>query len=735
MADNEALLKELKERWDYCVREWREIREEARKDMRYVSGDPWDSKEKKQRQDAGRPCLSLDELGQYVNQLINDVRQNKRAIKVDPEREDATEKTAELRAGIIRRIQYNSKAQAAYTMGFENMVHRSYGYCKVVKKYVSDDSDDMELAIERVPNPDTIWLDPDAKEADGSDCRYGFEIDLFSESDFKAKWPDADVRSFSSTFMDGAGASNWLKGDRLQVGGYWRKETESKRTRLTLDTPAGLIRPYLDEIPGWKVKGDYATTPEGTDLRIVRRRVVEKKRVRRYDTNGAEILDQTDWEGSTIPIYPFYGKELFVDDGGGSKRILLSLVRLARDPFMLYCYYRTCQAELVGMTPKTPWVGYEGQFAGHEEEWQNVNKVPIPYLQAAAQTEATGSQILPLPQRQLFEPPIQALEMGAEAARRAIQSAIGMGNVSVGKRDPRATSGIALQTLEDQQSQGSYHFIDNYDRTLERIGRDLDEMIPIVYDTESREVGILKPDETQKVEVVNDPNDPESVRTDLGKHSTTISIGPSTKSQREEAGNFLDTLVSNLGTIPVPPPQLAKLLSLAIKMKQLGPTGDEMAEIISPKEQPGQQPDPAAQQAAQQAQQQLQALNEYAKQAEAKAQQLQQQMDAKTADIASREKIAFAELEVKKQEIQAKIGIEEFKAGMNANIEHLWADLEGIKAKLAEQRAVDERAHAADQSQIEREHSAAQSDQDRAFQQEQAQQESEQPAMAGEEQA
>jgi hypothetical protein len=53
---------------------------------------------------------------------------------------------------------------------------------------------------------------------------------------------------------------------------------------------------------------------------------------------------------------------LYVDEGAASRQIL-SMTRLARDPYMLYCYIRTCEAEAIGGVPRATWVGYEGQFA------------------------------------------------------------------------------------------------------------------------------------------------------------------------------------------------------------------------------------------------------------------------------------------------------------------------------------------------------------------------------------
>lgn len=77
---DEDVLEELRERFRYATNAWRKIREEGQKDIRYLAGDPWEAKDRQIREDAGRPCLTLDELGQYVNQGINDLRQNKRGV-------------------------------------------------------------------------------------------------------------------------------------------------------------------------------------------------------------------------------------------------------------------------------------------------------------------------------------------------------------------------------------------------------------------------------------------------------------------------------------------------------------------------------------------------------------------------------------------------------------------------------------------------------------------------------
>ena len=67
-----------------------------------------------------------------------------------------------------------------------------------------------------------------------------------------------------------------------------------------------------------------------------------------------------------------------------------------------------------------------------------------------------------------------------------------------------------------------------------------------------------------------------------GQFDVTISTGPSYQSQREEATHFADIIIAELEQLPIAPMQKSSLLSLAIKLKNLGPLGDEMAKIIDP---------------------------------------------------------------------------------------------------------------------------------------------------------
>jgi hypothetical protein len=412
VSDN-ALLEEIRDNFTSDTNDWAAIRAAGSKDMRYLAGDPWEEGERREREDNGRPCLALDELGQYVNQVINNLRQNKRGLKVTPVGTGATDDTATFLQGKIRDIEYRSNAQQAYTTMAENAIQRSYGFLRVKPRYVDQTGHDQELIIEPIVNPDMVTPDPFALRPDGSDMRRLFFHESLSLTEFKREYPQATTTSFT---LDAEKlAPLWIKPNRVLVAEYWVKQVASRRKLLTLKPERDTDEPtsvYEDEAQG-KVHSD----------RILRGRDIESFKVVQYITNGLEILKQAEWPGQSIPFVTCYGKIIYVDKGDGAKLELLSLIRLARDAYKLYCYYRTCEAELVGSTTKNPVWAYEGQLSPAQlVEVQKSLHVPVAALFAKPTVDGLpAGQVLPLPMQNRFEPPIQALEAGGAAAQRQIR--------------------------------------------------------------------------------------------------------------------------------------------------------------------------------------------------------------------------------------------------------------------------------------------------------------------------
>jgi hypothetical protein len=165
-------------------------------------------------------------------------------------------------------------------------------------------------------------------------------------------------------------APNWIRENYVQTAEFWKAHKVYRKLLLIDGGDEGPIIEFEDELKG-RTQG----------LTILRSRQVEATEVMQYITNGLEILEEKAWKGSRIPICACFGKEIWIDDGSGSKRVLLSMVRLARDPQMLLAYLATLECEQAGMTPKTPYVGYKGQFESDAEAWEFLTQIPRAMVQ------------------------------------------------------------------------------------------------------------------------------------------------------------------------------------------------------------------------------------------------------------------------------------------------------------------------------------------------------------------
>lgn len=645
-SGDEALLKEIRDSFDEFSGYWQDIRKERQTDLRYVCGQAWDPADLKMRQELGRPAINHDQLGQYINATVNNARQNPRAIKLEPAGKGSDANTADFRQQMIRGIEYKSKATQAYLRAYQDMVEGSYGFIRIGRRYVSNDidgPDDQEITISAVMNPDSILYDPHCKEPDWSDAKRVFVLDVLPTEVYKARYPDAKVRDFGSAYHYEV-ASRWFTDKTVLVCEYWRVETK----------------------PVWNRRHT---------------RKIERKKVIQYLTNGLEILERTEQPGCYIPVVPFIGLERWVDSatlaqastgsakakegasayGGESKRMLFSLIRLARDPQMSLAYLVSQQMEEAGISPKVPYLGYVGQFETDRTNWQNASRQPYPYLQIDPIPDGANGQILPLPQRIPFTPNFPGYEVAKDSCQRAVQAAMGISPLPTATQRANEKSGIALERIESMEALGSYHFVDGFDRALEFAGRIINEWIPVVYDGE-RDIALRKPDDKHEVVRINtelpylDPQSGQMRRHQIdqqGDHDVTVTTGPSYQSQHEAEAAFVDALLPNLTQLAgiFGPQAVAKIWALAIQIRLPGPKGEEIAEIINPESanQAGQAQQQIAgmQQKLQESQMLIQAL-------QAELQKLQVEKSGKIVDNQAR-------MAIERMKIEAQLAVAEIQ--------------------------------------------------------------------------
>jgi hypothetical protein len=665
MADDD-LLKEAKAKWSLASDGESDNRTSYEDDVRFARHEEqWPEDVRKQRELQGKPCLTISKLNAFSRQVVNDSRQNKPAIKVHPADSGADPETAEVINGLIRNIEYTSNADVAYDTAVDCAVNGGWGYIRVGLDYAYHDSFDMDLSIQRVANPLSIYGDPNSTEADSSDWMDAFVVDRLSKDQFKAKYGETKtiVDWDDTSWHDEA----WRDGDDCMTAEWWHRVEEEVKIAQFQNVQTGEIQTYSAETI--EKSAELQTFIEMGLLQFKRERMGKSYKVTQRILTGAEVLKTNDWAGCYIPIIPVYGDEYNIK----GKRYFRSLIHSAKDAQRQFNYWRSTATEIAGKTPRVPFIGPEGAF-DIDDNWSTANRLDHPFL------EYKGA--VP-PQRQPMDiGPAAGVLQEALNASDDMKAVIGLYDASLGARS-NETSGKAIMARQREGDVSTFHFIDNMSRAIRHTGRILIDLIPHVY-TGERIIRVMGEDGQPKNVPLNKEypkvdektGQPEMDETgqvvmalhdfSAGKYDLTVTTGPSFTSRREESAYQMTEMMRAL---PASAPILGKHLAKNLDW----PGADEIAEEL---EQLGKPPEipPELQQAIEvgkkkiaEQEQQIQQLTQDRSLDEAK---LQADIQASQVEAENKVKIALIDIEAEKQiafaKIEAQKEIDAYKAQLNA---------------------------------------------------------------------
>jgi hypothetical protein len=426
---------------------------------------------------------------------------------------------------MIRHIEVNSDAEIAYDTAFEQCVTQGFGWWRIIKDYVDDGSDEQELKITRIKNPFNVYNDPASVEPCYEDAHWRHIIEDIPRSEYKVRFPGSDEASLNEFVSVGDNFADWVSRETIRVSEYWYV-IETKKTMARLNT--GQMVEKTKDIQSEAIQNE---------------REVIHRQVKCAIINAVEILEEYEWEGRWIPQIPVLGDDYDVD----GKRFLAGLVRHAKDPQRMYNYWVSAATEMIALAPRAPYIGVEGQFEGHEVEWQKANVKNMPFLQYKG-IDVAGKPA-GAPARQQYEPPIQSINLMVHQADNDLKATIGIYDASLGQKGPDQ-SGKAILARQRQSEVSNMNYSDNLARSIRHTGRVLIDLIPKIYDT-PRIQRVINPDSTvNQVGIYNSKNMPSGVNVQdmpmmqnvkkiydigVGRYDISVSVGPSYQSKRQEA--------------------------------------------------------------------------------------------------------------------------------------------------------------------------------------------------------
>lgn len=483
----DPIVDEAMKRFQRCA-EWEGFaRERFLDDIKFANADSdngyqWPNAIRKLRDNSKKPCLTLNMTRQHNLQIVNDAKKTKSGIRVRAVGNGATVEAAKIWGALIRRIEYLSDAADAYSTAAEFQVDAGIGWWRIITDYVDESSFDQDVFIQRVTDPLSVYIDPDCKQKDKSDAKFGFVFDTIPKDQFADMFPEYKDRVNLSPLGTGSSDSDWITKNHVRIAEYFRVIGKPDKLISFISKDTGLRQSILrNNLPAEAVK-ELLAEPN-TRSRPTERLEVEWKLI-----VGQQLIDSTLWLGPHIPLVPCIGQETVIDGTLDRK----GHTRAMKDAQRMYNYNASAQVEFVALQSKTPWVAAVKAIEENEQYWNSANTENysvLPYNHV----DEDGNKI-DMPMRQQPPTASQAYETGMLTAQNQMMMTSGQYQNALGMQGNERT-GEAIGRRQDQGETATFHFRDNFAVAIRNTGKQLLALIPLVYDTE-RVVKIMAEDGT-----------------------------------------------------------------------------------------------------------------------------------------------------------------------------------------------------------------------------------------------
>lgn len=543
------IVKTAKDRFAYAQSTCGKLRQQAIEDTRFALGDSdnnwqWpDDVYADRGTKSQKPCLTINITAQHLNQIENQIRQNRPSARVVPVDGGADVKTAEILGGMLRSIQSYSNADTAHDIGAKHAIYGGEGFWRVLTDYETATSFDQVIMIKPLVNPQLVFIDPDAIEPDRSDAKWGLIFEDVPQDD-----KDDDEKERSLEW--GTEHGDWSNKETFRRAEYfWREDRDD--TLYLLHSGETALKSKLTK-GGAKVtvKAGIGTIQRDDQIMLIigeRETCTQQWKWAKIVGGDESAQDVKDWPGAYLPIITVVGNETNVN----GEIVRKGLVRDLKDSARMVNYSYSAAVETVALQTKTPWLTAAEAVEGHEE-WDRANVDNAARLNWNAFDDAGAA--LPKPERiqpaAMATAQVQMLSLSVEQMR----AASGQQGANFGIKS-EAQSGIGIQRLKAQGEIATFHFPDNLARALKYEAKVILDLIPKVYDSkriirilglDGKESAVMAdPDHEGEPQKAGEETSVEQVFNPLaGRYDVAIDTGPSYQTQRQEAAAALTELSS-----------------------------------------------------------------------------------------------------------------------------------------------------------------------------------------------
>ncbi len=500
----------------------------------FIEGAQWDGDWGAQFENSIRVQINKTQRGH--DKIINDYRANRFTVNFRPVGDDGDGDTAELLNGLVYADIYRSKGQQALDNAFGEGAAGGMGAFRLCNEYEDDsdpENDHQRIAIKQIVDADQrVFFDLDAKLYDKSDARYAYVMNSMTIPAFKREWGDDRLCTWPENRLQG-NWFDWFRPDVVYVAEYYEVEHVTRELRIYTRALTGEEFRYWAEDMAEGAHDDL--TKKGFE---VRKRKIKRKRVHKWILSGAEVLEDCGYiAGPRIPIVPFYGKRVFIDNIERFK----GHVRDAKDPARVYNSQITGLVEEASLAPREVPIFAPAQMDGLQDHWANMNIERHPYALAHPLLDPQTGNIVATGPISTIKPP----DVPPVRAALLQLTANDIAEITYGDDSSMEiksnVSGEAMDIAASRVDAKSYIYMDNWKNTIQCFGEVYYGMACEVYPEEGRKVEVMDEEGVTKtktlVETYTNPTTQVTAkRHDLsvGKFNTVADVTEATATRRDK---------------------------------------------------------------------------------------------------------------------------------------------------------------------------------------------------------
>jgi len=549
---DEEIWSEARDRLQICADAEADNRKRAKEALLFREGQQWDTNVTSSVSQ-NEPELTINLTDAFVKRVENNIKQQRPRGKCHPVGEGADVEIAEIINGIGRHVETRSEASVAYDTAATSALTAGWGYFRLIAEWLDPKSFYKDLRILPIRNLFTVSMDPGAIMPSGADQNWCLISIKMKRPEYKRRYPNARNVAWNDVGRDEM-RLNWEDKEEVRLAEYFRIREKEEKLYLIRGANGSELTRYRSELPrngdGKVVMQDVERKFKERGATIEGERDSVKRQVEWFRLNGLVVVERQQIPGNWIPIFRVEGNITDID----GRIIRRGMVEAMMDPARMVNYGEVAKIKRLGLAPKAPWVGAEGQFDGHEEWDEAIRRAhsKLVYKPVTIST-AQGDILLPPPTRQ---PPAQ-IEQGfsefVQGMRSNLNAVAGMPNEPGQDQQGVVVSGRAIKRRQWLSDQSHFQYYDNLTLAIAQCWRVMVEWIPF-YFSEQRMQRIIGEDSTPEMVQINqseqvgsnpDGSPIHKVKNDLsvGRYDIVMDTGPGYETKREEgAENLIDLL-------------------------------------------------------------------------------------------------------------------------------------------------------------------------------------------------